>query len=393
VIGVSRNVDERVHVTEALNRFHYVLDHTLDMIFIADTQTLRFSYVNLGAAQRFGYPRDKLIGMAPWEIRAHGTEAEYRKAIEPLLRGELQSLQFETLHRGADGTEFPVDITLQIVRRPGEDSLFVWISRDATERKKIDRIKNEFVSTVSHELRTPLTSIRGSLGLIVGGAAGELTEQAANLVRIAYNNSERLVRLINDILDIEKIESGKMRFELQPHRIGPLLALALEANRHYGEQLGVRFEVLGEIPDCVVSADSDRFMQVMSNLLSNAAKFSPSPGTVQIRTTRQEGALRIDVIDHGPGIPEDFRDKIFGKFCQADSSDTRQKGGTGLGLSIAKAIVEKHGGQIGFHTQIGIGTTFHVTFLETAAVRAVKDERPLAASPATPRTSRQAARR
>jgi len=363
------------------------------MIFIADTQTLRFSYVNLGAAESLGYPREELIGMAPWEVRANGTEAEYRKTIEPFLRGEMQSRQFETFHRRADGTEFPVDVALQIVRRPGEEGLFVWIIRDATERKKIDRMKNEFVSTVSHELRTPLTSIRGSLGLIIGGAVGELTEPASNLVRIAYNNSERLVRLINDILDIEKIESGKMRFELQPQRIRPLLELALEANRHYGEQLGVRFEVLGEIPDGVISADSDRFMQVMSNLLSNAAKFSPSPGTVVIRTTRQEGALRIEVIDHGPGIPADFRDKIFGKFCQADSSDTRQKGGTGLGLSIAKAIMEKHGGQIGFDTQIGVGTTFHVTFPETVAALPVIDKLPVAVSARRLDTVNPAARR
>jgi PAS domain S-box-containing protein len=370
VIGVSRNVDERVRVTEALNRFQYVLDHTRDMIFIADTESLRFSYINLGAAETLGYPREQLLGMAPWEIRTGSTEAEYRKVIEPLLRGDIQSHQYEAVHRRADGTEFPVDATLQIVRRLGEADLFVWLIRDATERKKIDRMKNEFVSTVSHELRTPLTSILGSLGLIIGGAVGELPEQAKDLVRIAHNNSERLVRLINDILDIEKIESGKMRFEFRPYRVRPLLEQALEANRGYGEQLGVRFEVQGEIPDSVVRLDSDRFMQVMSNLLSNAAKFSPSPGIVEVAATRVEGTVRICVTDHGPGIPEDFRSKIFGKFCQADSSDSRQKGGTGLGLSIAKAIVEKHGGHIGFDTQIGVGTTFHVSFREAADVPA-----------------------
>ena len=366
VIGVSRNVDERVHVTEALNRFKYVLDHTRDMIFIADTTSLRFNYVNQGAAETLGYPREKLLGMAPWEVRTGITEAEYREVIEPLLRGDIQSQQFEAVHRRADGTQFPVDATLQTVRRPGEVDLFVWLIRDATERKKIDRMKNEFVSTVSHELRTPLTSIRGSLGLIMGGAVGELPKQAKDLVRIAHNNSERLVRLINDILDIEKIESGKMRFDFRPYRLPPLLEQALEANRGYGAQLGVRFEVRGEIPDSVVRLDSDRFMQVMSNLLSNAAKFSPSPGIVEVATTRVEGTVRICVTDHGPGIPEDFRNKIFGKFCQADSSDSRQKGGTGLGLSIVKAIVESHGGHVGFDTQIGVGTTFHVTFREAA---------------------------
>jgi len=163
---------------------------------------------------------------------------------------------------------------------------------------------------------------------------------------------------------MDKIESGKMRFDFQPHRIRPLLEQAVEANRAYGDNLGVEFELRGDLPDRVVALDSDRFMQVMANLLSNAAKFSPRGGTVAITGELRTGGVRINVIDQGPGIPEHFRDKIFGKFCQADASDSRQKGGTGLGLSIVKAIVEKHGGEVGFDTEIGHGTTFHVTFPE-----------------------------
>jgi signal transduction histidine kinase len=252
---------------------------------------------------------------------------------------------------------------MQLVRQTGEEhGLFISLTRSAVERKKIERMKNEFVATVSHELRTPLTSIRGSLGLIAGGAAGELSEQARKLVSIAHNNSERLVRLINDILDVEKIESGKMRFELQPHRIRPLLEQAVEATRSYGEQLGVRLQLRAPLSDAVVPLDSDRFMQVMANLLSNAAKFSPPGGVVEIMTEHGDGSVRVLVADRGPGIPEEFRSKIFGKFSQADASDSRQKGGTGLGLSIVKAIMEKHGGEVGFETQLGSGTTFHVSF-------------------------------
>jgi PAS domain S-box-containing protein len=362
VIGVSRNVDERIRVTEALNRFKYVLDHTLDMIYIFDAETLRFSYVNEGAALGLGYERDALLSMAPWDLRPDATEAQYRQMIEPFLRGEIQSRHFETVHRRADGNEMPVDVTMQLMRRAGETGTFIAVIRDASERKKIDRMKNEFVSTVSHELRTPLTSIRGSLGLVAGGAAGQLPEHAMKLVTIAHNNSERLVRLINDILDMEKIESGKMRFDMQSHSIRTLLEQAVEANRAYGEQLRVRFEIQGEIPDAQIIADSDRFMQVMANLLSNAAKFSPSPGVVEVTVRKAQPGLRISVTDHGPGIPEEFRSTIFGKFSQADSTDSRQKGGTGLGLSIVKAIIEKHGGDVAFDSEIGRGTTFHVGF-------------------------------
>jgi PAS domain S-box-containing protein len=363
VIGVSRNVDERVRAGEALNRFKQVLDNTIDMIFMFDSESLRYSYVNRGAVDTLGYARERLLEMTPWQLRGNLSEQEYRKSIEPFLKGEIQSRHFETVHRCADGSEIPVDVTMQFMRQPGEaHGLFISVTRNAAERKKIERMKNEFVSTVSHELRTPLTSIRGSLGLIAGGAIGEVGEQARRLVAIAYNNSERLVRLINDILDMEKIESGKMSFQLQPHRIRPLLEQAIEANRAYGEQLGVRFQIEGAVPDAIVPLDSDRFMQVMANLLSNAAKFSPAGGTVHIETQHREGAFRILVKDQGPGIPEEFRSKIFGKFSQADASDSRQKGGTGLGLSIVRAIMDRHEGDVGFETQLGRGTTFHVTF-------------------------------
>ncbi len=364
VIGVSRNVEERVRVTEALNRFKSVLDQTLDMIFIFDETTLRITYVNQGAATTLGHRRDKLLGMAPWDLRADMTEAQYRKLIEPFLAGKIQSQHFETTYLRADGSTFPVDITMQLTRRPGETGLFVSVIRDASERKKVDRMKNEFVATVSHELRTPLTSIRGSLGLIAGGAMGELPPKAGRLVSIALNNSERLVRLVNDILDVEKIEAGKMRLDLHSHSVASLLEQGLEANRAYGQALGIRFELVRPIPGAFILVDGDRFMQVMANLLSNAAKFSPSPGVVELGAGLDGNVVRIWVRDHGQGIPAAFREKIFGKFSQADATDSRAISGTGLGLSIVKAIVEKLGGQVGFDTEIGIGTTFHVRFPE-----------------------------
>ncbi|MDO8386447.1 MAG: ATP-binding protein, partial [Polaromonas sp.] len=246
---------------------------------------------------------------------------------------------------------------------------FYSLASAVTELKRIDRMKSEFVSTVSHELRTPLTSIRGSLGLISGGVAGVLPDAAKNLIAIASNNCERLIRLINDILDIEKIESGKMGLNVQPTDLGPLLAQVLAANSHYGASQAVPLKL--EMPDgtLVVRADSDRLVQVITNLLSNAMKFSPPDTPVEVRLLRAAGSrVRVEVRDRGPGIPEEFRKRIFQKFSQADSSDTRAKGGTGLGLNISRAIIERLGGSIGFDTEAGVGTTFFFELPEWTAL-------------------------
>ena len=241
----------------------------------------------------------------------------------------------------------------------------VWFFRDVTERRAIERMKNEFVAVVSHELRTPLTSIRGSLGLIAGGVAGELPPRAAAMIDIALKNSERLVRLINDILDIEKIESGKMVFKMQPVILDELVSQTIEANRGFGQQYDVQIELTATLPGVQVYVDPDRMTQVITNLISNAVKFSPPGYKVEVAIGREpQGRVRITVTDHGPGIPPEFRDRIFQKFAQADSSNTRQQGGTGLGLSISRAIVERHGGQIGFVTATGVGTTFYVDLAE-----------------------------
>ena len=286
-------------------------------------------------------------------------------AAEDALRSVAQALEtndtqvFEYQLKGRAGVR---DFEARVVVSGDQEVLA--IVRDISERKATDRLKNEFISTVSHELRTPLTSILGSLCLVNGGAAGEIPAGARAMLEIAHKNSERLVRLINDILDIEKIESGKMIFNVEPMELMPLLEQAIEANRTYGEQLGVRFALEEPLPGVLVRADADRLTQVMTNLLSNAAKFSPRGQTVSVSLARHGDAIRVAVRDRGPGIPQEFRDRIFQKFAQADSSDTRQKGGTGLGLSISKAIVERLGGQIGFDTAAGAGTTFYFDLSE-----------------------------
>ncbi len=252
----------------------------------------------------------------------------------------------------------PVFVSLTAMHDNTEINGFLAMITDISERKKIDRMKSEFISMVSHELRTPLTSIRGSLGLISGGAAGELPPKAKQLVDIAGKNSERLVRLINDILDVEKIEAGKMAFDIKPLPLSDLITQTLSANQGYAEQFKVSLKFINHAPAVMVEADKDRLEQVLTNLISNACKFSPEGGEVSITLEKTPLWVSVTIADQGPGIPEEFRQRIFQKFAQADSSDSRQKGGTGLGLSITKAIIERLRGHIGFHSEVGQGTAF-----------------------------------
>jgi PAS domain S-box-containing protein len=257
-----------------------------------------------------------------------------------------------------DGKEFPLEIDVSEINDEDE-KLFILVLRDITQRKEIERLKNEFVSMVSHELRTPLTSIRGALGLLTGNVAGELSDKAKTLLDIANNNSMRLIHLINDILDIEKIEAGKMDFVLMPQEIMSVVEYAISLNKAYGQQYGITFEISESLDNAKVYVDKERLVQVLTNLLSNASKFSHHDSAVKISVSRINTSIRITITDQGIGIPEEYQHKIFEKFAQVDSSDTRQKGGTGLGLSISKAIIEKMGGIINFTSQKDQGSKFY----------------------------------
>ncbi|MCQ4294366.1 CHASE domain-containing protein [Pseudomonas stutzeri] len=228
---------------------------------------------------------------------------------------------------------------------------------DLTERKRVEQMKNDFVSTVSHELRTPLTSISGALGLIVGGALGAAPAPMQQMLEIAYRNSLRLGHLINDLLDMEKIAAGKMSFELREHSLGDLLEESLVSNQALCEQHGVRC-TLEHPSDALVWVDGMRLQQVLGNFLSNAVKFTPERGLIRLHSSLRGTRVRISVTDQGPGIPEAFRSRVFEKFAQADASDSRQKSGTGLGLAITKELIERMGGTVGFDCPPGQGTTF-----------------------------------
>lgn len=360
---VTRNITERKLAEEELRRqkelLQAVFDHIPVMIGVFDAR---------GHLEMINHEWERVLGWSLSDINSRDPLVELYP--DPEMQAAARGLMFAPTPGWVDlktVVRSGVMIDTSWAYAPLSGGMTIAFGQDITRRKEIDRLKNEFISTVSHELRTPLTSIRGSLGLIAGGVAGEVPEQARGMIEIAYKNSERLVILINDILDIEKIESGKMQFKMQLLELMPIVEQAIEANHAFGEQYRVRFEVEQAVPDARVSADGDRLNQVLTNLLSNAAKFSPAGSSVQVSVRRVGSKLRVAVRDHGQGIPPDFCHRIFQKFAQADSSNARQKGGTGLGLSIAKAIVERLGGTIGFETIPGVGSTFYFDLPEAGA--------------------------
>ncbi|MET1079830.1 MAG: ATP-binding protein [Pseudomonas sp.] len=243
-------------------------------------------------------------------------------------------------------------------RLPNGDVLWHGFISDISARKRLEGLKDEFLSTVSHELRTPLTAITGSLGLVNGGALGEVPLAMRQMLGIAQDNCQHLGNLINDLLDMEKLAAGKLAFAFEEQPLAPLVEQALQHNQPYASQHQVSLQLDGPAPSVQVRVDRQRLAQVLANLLSNAAKFSPPQHPVRVRLQTQGDQVRVSVRDQGPGVPQAFREQIFSKFSQADSSDARRKGGTGLGLAISKELVERMGGRIGFDSVEGQGATF-----------------------------------
>jgi signal transduction histidine kinase len=238
---------------------------------------------------------------------------------------------------------------------------FVGAQDELLEEKRLSNLKTDFISVISHEVRTPLTSIHGALNLLLIGLGGEFNPKGQRLMDVAYRNSRRLMRFVNDVLELQRMELGTMTLDMRPCELQSLLEQSVEASQAYASQLGIRL-VLKQVPAGVrVRVDADRTMQVMANLLSNAIKFSPTGETVSVEASRHGSVVRVAVIDHGPGVPQAFRSRIFQKFSQAERSSERE--GSGLGLSITKAIVEQLGGRVGFESEVGC-TTFYFDFLE-----------------------------
>ena len=232
--------------------------------------------------------------------------------------------------------------------------------QDISERKRIEKMKDEFISTVSHELRTPLTSISGALALMANGVMGDIPEKFKTMLQIAQKNSQRLSLLINDLLDMEKASAGQLQLQIETLSLAPTLQAALESNMAAGIERMISIAIENPYRELTVAIDAQRFLQVLSNLLSNAIKYSPNHGHIQVTVQLIDSQVRIAVKDQGPGIPAEFQSRIFNKFAQADSSDTRQRGGTGLGLAISKELIEAMHGKLHFSSTYGEGASFYV---------------------------------
>ena len=350
---------------DALARFRRVVDTVGDAIVTIDEQD-RVAWMNPAAEALFmrrlataeGLPIGALVpawagGAAA--LRPPGAE----EAAGDGGRGPGASATWEAEAALPGGAPLAVEVTTTPMAM-GSRTFVNAVFRNVTARKAIERLKDEFVSTVNHELRTPVTSILGSLKLVQGGVGGSVPEAAGQLVDIALHNGERLLSLVNELLDLARLEAGALEDDHVPLDLGAVVARAVEANRGFGARFGVTLALALEAHDVRVRGHAGRLEQVVTNLVSNAVKHSPSPGEVGVRVSlTAEGRARVAVVDRGPGIPAAFRAHIFEKFATTAAGDGRKRPGTGLGLAIARRIVEAHGGRIGFDSEVAVGTTFY----------------------------------
>lgn len=361
---VVRQLELRRNETVLQDHVRYtqaILDNVIDGIITIDVHGTVASF-NRAAERIFDYPATEVIGKNVRMLMPepyHGAHDGYLANYLNTGVARIIGIGREVAGRRKDGSAFPISLAVSEISHNGL-RMFIGLVRDITESKRVEKMKREFVSTVSHELRTPLTSITGALGLLTGGALGELEPKMKAMIDIAARNSQRLGCLINDLLDMEKIAAGKLHLDVQLLALMPQVEQALEAIRGYDKLDRERFELTERVDGIEVRVDGQRFQQVMANLLSNAAKFSPEGSHVEVAVQNRDGYARVTIRDHGPGIPATFRTRIFEKFSQADSSDVRKKGGSGLGLAITKELVEQMGGKLGFDSVEGEGATFWV---------------------------------
>lgn len=350
---------ERDRAEELSRRQEILLDSVADGICGLDEEG-RITFANPAAARLLGTETPVLTGKPVHEM-LHGSGgaslcSESCSLRHAVAKREPRAGEDRLLR--ADGSAFPAEFSFTPILEGGRFSGSVLSFRDISQRYALDSLKDEFVSTVSHELRTPLTSIRGALGLLSSGILGEMNDKANNLLRIALSNSDRLVRLINDILDLERIQSGRAPLSFRAVRLADVVRQAIDGMAPVADAAGVR--LIHDATRVEIAGDADRLLQVLTNLLSNAIKFSPADSTVSVMMQRGEDGVIVSVIDQGRGIPADKLETVFGRFQQVDASDSRQKGGSGLGLAICRTIVMQHSGRIWAEQNPLRGSTFRV---------------------------------
>jgi len=359
--GYIADIDEAKQTELALQESEVQLRRLYELspigIALNDYVSGAFLDVNEALLGPTGYSRDELMAMDYSQILPRDYEHQ-RQQIIAKLQSEKRFGPYEVEIVRSDDSTYPAIVRGMRISSPSGQPLIWTLIEDISERKKVDRMKSEFISTVSHELRTPLTSISGSLGLVESGTLGALPTKAERMVSIAHRNTEQLKQLVDDLLDMEKLVSGKMIMKLETQEVGPVIEESAERLGTYALESGVSVQIEDDASTCMVNIDRLRLGQALTNLLSNAIKFSPPDRQVLVHSKVEHGLLRILVTDQGPGIPDNFRSRIFQKFAQADSSDTRGKRGTGLGLAITKEIMTQMGGDVGFDSEEGKGARF-----------------------------------
>jgi len=359
--------EQALHV--ATRQRELILEAVGDGIYGIDLEG-RLTFINQAGAHALGYTPEQLTGRDLHEVihHSHADGTPYSNSTNPILqalrRCESIRMRDEVFWRN-DGSAFPVEYSANPLKEGGLISGMVVAFQDISERRRLERMKDEFISTVSHELRTPLTSLRASLGLISSGTLDKRPEKQRQMLEMAIGNSDRLIRLVNDILDFENVEKGKLSFDRQPVEAVDLLRRAADV-AEYAASL-VRIDVRVEAASAQVLADEERILQVLNELVVNAIKFSPRDTTIclsaQPGQSSEEGQAEVcfTVEDQGRGIAPEKLDRIFERFHQGDASDSRALGGTGLGLALCRSIVEQHGGRIWAESTPGLGSRFHFT--------------------------------
>jgi PAS domain S-box-containing protein len=362
-ISIRKQAVHKLSIREA--RLRNMFDFAVDGLITIDTKGI-VQYYNPACEKMFGFSEVEVVGQNVSMLMPEPFRAEHDRYVGNYLstgHAKIIGIGREVEGRRKDGSVFPLDLSISQFKAGGE-TLFSGIVRDITGRKQAERIKSEFISVVSHELRTPLTSIRGSLGLLFAGLDAGLgagmSPNTQELLRIAHRNSELLMILINDILDIEKLQSGAMRLTLKPVDLEVLLADAVSANSNYASRYGVTMRLRTEPSLPLVIADPDRLIQIMANLLSNAAKYTRQGTVIDVRAQQKGEWVKISVRDHGQGVSNEMKLVLFEKFAQGDPSNLRERAGTGLGLAIVRELAQLMNSEVGFTSVRGKGATFFI---------------------------------
>ncbi len=361
---LKREITERARIEEGLREseahLRAIVDNVRDGIITMDEHGMLDS-MNAAADRMFGYSAGEVSGKHFSVFLPESEREEYDGYVEGYLASGTQRMLgfgLEVTGVRRDGSVFPMELAVSdmvIDRR----RMLIGIVRDITERRGIEHMKSRFISVVNHELRTPLTALVGSLDLLVEGVGGELSQGGRSLLDIARNNTARLARLVGDIIDMDDMHSGNMKLDLRHLDLAELVTRAVEQDHSLAAASGVALTLDCGLTEAPVYADSTRLVHALDHLISNAVRFSPRPGVVEVRLEEVNGSVRISVTDHGPGVPDGLRGRLFQAFARLEDPGTVQTGGAGLGLSIARAIVEAHGGSVGFETAPGVATSFY----------------------------------